>query len=245
MLAPGERDAAAVDRGEPQDGPAQGRLPRAGLADQADGLPPGRMSMADALRARGRPPADALGGVFDDEIVDDEQGLGHGRWLLRRHQGCGSGIRDRGRRLPVQDARRTATWCRGGGGRRRWTAAGPVSTIRPSCMTETRSQRSATTPKLCVTMQDGHAELLLEVAQQVEDLGLDGDVERGGRLVGDDQARVAGDRPGDQDALRHAAGQLVRVTGEGPLGDRVMPTRAEQAPSPWPWPRFSTGRAGA
>ena len=66
--------------------------------------------------------------------------------------------------------------------------------------------------------QDGHAESLLEVAQQVEDLRLDGDVERGGRLVGDDQARLAGDGAGDEDALGHAAGQLVRVTGERPLG---------------------------
>jgi hypothetical protein len=35
--------------------------------------------------------------------------------------------------------------------------------------------------------QDRHAELAPQVAQQVEDLGLDGDVERGRRLVGDQQ----------------------------------------------------------
>ena len=38
-----------------------------------------------------------------------------------------------------------------------------------------------------------------------------GDVERGGRLVGDDQARIAGKRHGDQHALAHAAGQLMRI----------------------------------
>ncbi len=39
---------------------------------------PGRMSMETPFRARKGAPADALGGVFDDEVVDDEQGLGHG-----------------------------------------------------------------------------------------------------------------------------------------------------------------------
>ena len=36
---------------------------------------------------------------------------------------------------------------------------------------------------------DRHAELALQLAQQVEDLRLDGDVERGRRLVGDQQRR--------------------------------------------------------
>ena len=52
---------------------------------------------------------------------------------------------------------------------------------------------------------DGHAELLLDVAHQVEDLGLHGDVERGGRLVGDQHLRAAGDRHGDHHPLAHAA----------------------------------------
>ena len=56
-----------------------------------------------------------------------------------------------------------------------------------------------------------HAEAVLHVLQQVEDLRLDGDVERGGRLVGDDELRLAGQRHRDHDALAHAAGELVRV----------------------------------
>jgi hypothetical protein len=44
-----------------------------------------------------------------------------------------------------------------------------------------------------------------------QDLRLDGHVERGGRLVGDQQRRVAGQRHGDHHALAHAARQLVRV----------------------------------
>ena len=47
--------------------------------------------------------------------------------------------------------------------------------------------------------------------QQVEDLRLDGDVERGRGLVEDQQFRLGRKRAGDQRALAHAAGQLVRV----------------------------------
>ena len=49
---------------------------------------------------------------------------------------------------------------------------------------------------------------LLEV---VEDLALHGDVEGAGRLVGHQQARLRGERDGDEHALPHAAGELVRV----------------------------------
>jgi hypothetical protein len=47
--------------------------------------------------------------------------------------------------------------------------------------------------------------------QQVEDLRLDGDVERGRRLVGDQQVRLAGQRDGDHHPLLHAAGKLEGV----------------------------------
>ena len=57
----------------------------------------------------------------------------------------------------------------------------------------------------------GQPEPLLQVAQQVHDLRLDRDVERGHRLVADDEARLDGERAGDADALPLAAGELVRV----------------------------------
>ena len=60
--------------------------------------------------------------------------------------------------------------------------------------------------------QHDEPEPLLEVGDQVEDLRLDGDVERGGRLVGDQQLRFAGERHRDQHALAHAARHLVRRT---------------------------------
>ena len=62
-----------------------------------------------------------------------------------------------------------------------------------------------------------HAEARLHVEQQVEDLRLDGDVERRGRLVGDQQLRPAGQRHGDHHALAHAAGELVRVVVHAPF----------------------------
>ena len=52
---------------------------------------------------------------------------------------------------------------------------------------------------------------LLEARDQLEDLRLDGDVERRGRLVGDQQLRLVGQRHRDHRALAHAAGELVRV----------------------------------
>ena len=52
---------------------------------------------------------------------------------------------------------------------------------------------------------------LLQAAQQLEDLGLHRDVEGGGRLVGDDELGVQDQRAGDDDALLHAAAELVRI----------------------------------
>ena len=58
---------------------------------------------------------------------------------------------------------------------------------------------------------DGGVNAVLQVAQQVQNLGLDGHVQRGSRLVGNDDLGVAGQGHGDHDALAHTAGQLVRV----------------------------------
>ena len=65
---------------------------------------------------------------------------------------------------------------------------------------------------------DGGADLGLQVLHQVEDLRLDGDVERRGRLVGDQQLGPAGQRDGDHHALAHAAGELVGILVEAALG---------------------------
>ena len=54
----------------------------------------------------------------------------------------------------------------------------------------------------------------LQLEQAVEDLGLDGDVERAGRFVQHDQPRVDDERPGQRETLASAAGELVRVLVE-------------------------------
>ena len=51
----------------------------------------------------------------------------------------------------------------------------------------------------------------LQLGQQVEDGGLHRHVERAGRLVAHDDARVAGERAGDGDPLLQAARQLARL----------------------------------
>ena len=59
--------------------------------------------------------------------------------------------------------------------------------------------------------QHGHAEPGLQLLEKLEDLRLDGDIERGGRLVGDQQVRLVGERHRDHHALALAAGQLMRI----------------------------------
>ena len=65
---------------------------------------------------------------------------------------------------------------------------------------------------------DRHVQLAAEPVQEVEDLGLDGDVERGRGLVGDEELGRAHERHGDHDALSEAAGKLVGVGVEALLG---------------------------
>ena len=57
--------------------------------------------------------------------------------------------------------------------------------------------------------QVGQAQALLQVRQQVDDLGLDGHVQGRDGLVADDKLRLDGQGPGNADALALAAGKLV------------------------------------
>src|SRR5918994_2402341 len=56
-----------------------------------------------------------------------------------------------------------------------------------------------------------HPGSLLDVSDQIEDLGFSGDIKGCRRLVGDEQLRLAGERHRDHRPLPHAAGELVRV----------------------------------
>ena len=58
---------------------------------------------------------------------------------------------------------------------------------------------------------ESHLPLGLDLGEQPEDLRLDGDVERRGRLVGDEHLRVHRQGGGDHHPLAHAAGELMRI----------------------------------
>ena len=62
--------------------------------------------------------------------------------------------------------------------------------------------------------QHAETEIALELGEQAQDLGLHRDVERRGRLVGDQELGVAHQRHGDHDALAQAARELVRELAE-------------------------------
>ena len=82
--------------------------------------------------------------------------------------------------------------------------------------------------------------------QQRQHLRLDGDVERGGRLVGDQHRGAAGDRHGDHHALAHAAGELVRIGVEPACRRRACRTCSSSSCArarAWPRPRRGVGRA--
>ncbi|MNI41422.1 hypothetical protein D3C73_956750 [compost metagenome] len=65
--------------------------------------------------------------------------------------------------------------------------------------------------KVVADKEVGQAKFVLQPAHQVEDLRLHRDVERRGRLVADEEFRLAGERPGDRDALTLSAGKFVRI----------------------------------
>jgi hypothetical protein len=77
-------------------------------------------------------------------------------------------------------------------------------------MTATSSHRWSTTAGRA-DQQVADAELVLQVLQQIEHLGLHRDVQRAHWLVGHDQARARHQGAGDGDALTLPAGELVRV----------------------------------
>ena len=57
----------------------------------------------------------------------------------------------------------------------------------------------------------GEAELVLQVAHQIEDLRLHRNIERRGRLVADDELGFGGQRARDRDPLPLAAGKFMRI----------------------------------
>ena len=65
---------------------------------------------------------------------------------------------------------------------------------------------------------DGGVQVALQLAHDVENLRLDRHVKRRGRLVGNQQRGLAGQRHRNHGALAHAAGQRMGIGVEQPLG---------------------------
>jgi hypothetical protein len=60
--------------------------------------------------------------------------------------------------------------------------------------------------------------LIAKIAKEIEDLGLDGDIEGGGGFIGDEKFGLAGEGHGDHGALLHSAGKLVRIISRAEFG---------------------------
>ena len=120
--------------------------------------------------------------------------------------------------------------------RRRCARPAPCSTTLPWCMTSDLVGDLGDDAHVVGDEHHRHAVADLQALDQVEDLGLGGDVERGRRLVGDQHLRVAGERHGDHRALPHAAGELEGVAVDrGARGSGSRPGAAAR----WRGPRRS------
>ena len=84
-------------------------------------------------------------------------------------------------------------------------------------------------PQIVRDEEVGQLQPLLQIEQQVDDLRLNRDVERGDRLVGDDEGRVERQRARQADALALPAAELVRIAFEM---RRVEADQARTAPPP-------------
>ena len=92
-------------------------------------------------------------------------------------------------------------------------------------MTATRSHTWRTTAMLWAIRSMRQPEPLAQVLEQVEHRRLHRDVERGDRLVGDEQLRLERERARDADALALTARELARV---GVERARAEPDEVEQ-----------------
>ncbi len=72
--------------------------------------------------------------------------------------------------------------------------------------------------EIMADQEQAHGRFALDGSEPIEDLGLDGDIERRGRLIGHEQLGLGCERHGNHHALLHAAGQVVRIVAQAPFG---------------------------
>ena len=150
---------------------------------------PRRSVEADVLdRARTAPAAAEQAAAACDRSCSGPCTLQHAR--LRRWRRAAAPRREAAAR------RRAAPACRRAAGWLQHLARRALSRPRgPCCITATRSAISATTPKSWVMNRTAMPCRVCRSRISVEDLRLRGDVERGGRLVGDQQRRARAPAP--------------------------------------------------
>ncbi len=86
-------------------------------------------------------------------------------------------------------------------------------------------------PEIVSDQQNGHAAAFPKAVEHLQDLRLHRDVERGRRLVGDENLGLAREGDGDHHPLAHPAAELVGVGVEsrGGIGDAHLLQQTEGA----------------
>src|SRR3990172_2859263 len=74
--------------------------------------------------------------------------------------------------------------------------------------------------QIVADQHDGSADLLLKPVDEINDLGLDSDVEGRSRFIGQHQSRIAGHSHSDHNPLTHAAAHLMGIIMDAPLRRR-------------------------
>ena len=110
------------------------------------------------------------------------------------------------------------------------SSAGPCSTIRPKIHHPQTIRHVTHDREVMADEQVSQPQPLLQVPHQVQDLRLDRDVQRAGRLVAHQEIRLARQRAGDGDALALPAGELDAGIFRHPA--TVSPTCGQQGPDP-------------
>ena len=200
-----EKDDAALRRDQPEQRAAERRLARTGLADDAERLAcaDGEADVVDRLHV---PDCAAQHAALDRE--PDPQLIG----------------RDDDRRRCIGHRRRTARL-----GRQQLLGVvvlrGGEDCLGRALFDDLAIGHDADAvghlahdAEIVGDEQHRHAQPRLQRLEQRQDLRLHCDVERGGRLVGDQQVRLVGERHGDHHALALAARELVRVGVEPAFG---------------------------
>ena len=129
--------------------------------------------------------------------------------------------------------------CRDGAAARRSDGRAACSTTRPAYITSTRSTNSATTPRSWVIRITAMPKRSCRLRSSSRIWAWIGDVERGGRLVGEQQARVAGrarSRSSPAGACRPRAGADTRSGAGRARGCRPASSRSSARRTAACWP---------